>query len=441
MIVLHFIQDSYVSGSLYLKYMPAIMAAMEKRADIHVLAPRRVTDYLKRNSGISGNGTEAAAYKIHTLSALRTLAGIKGSHIDRKLDEIKPDIVHIHACWSFLAYTLQRRCELRRIPVVLSFDRKLEPWHIAENYFTSKLPKLLAYQYRMVKSAYAIHAITRQECEDLKVLSPFNNIACMLSRKTRSTAHTTETGKDSTCRIVTIPHYAISGGISEDKMAAGLISLYNKVIDSNPFLFMDNDEIKAEDLLLTYGIMADKTCMQADKESESLFASLNSDSWKRIMLHSADEGITGYVKKGADALGIPREHTDIGEIARFQKNNYRVKTTCGNFEKKLDYIRPELPDKEKNLCVMLCSALSKARTGSLHRSDLSELCMSLRFNDYDEDLLRKAVSKLGIKGKIARLFQILMERYGLGEGFVFMDPINDKGTRKLKNKLFKANTQ
>lgn len=41
----------------------------------------------------------------------------------------------------------------------------------------------------------------------------------------------------------------------------------------------------------------------------------------------------------------------------------------------------------------------------------------------------------------ARLFQIMKERYGLSEGFMFIEPINDSKTEKLRKMFFKSNIQ
>ena len=65
----------------------------------------------------------------------------------------------------------------------------------------------------------------------------------------------------------------------------------------------------------------------------------------------------------------------------------------------------------------------------------------LRFEDYDEDLVYGKIRGLGLAKDAARLFKIMEERYGLGQGFMFADPLDDKGTMKLREKLFKSEIQ
>lgn len=51
------------------------------------------------------------------------------------------------------------------------------------------------------------------------------------------------------------------------------------------------------------------------------------------------------------------------------------------------------------------------------------------------------VCELNLSKDTARLLQIMKERYGLGEGFMFIEPLSDNGTQRLKEMLFKANIQ
>lgn len=70
-----------------------------------------------------------------------------------------------------------------------------------------------------------------------------------------------------------------------------------------------------------------------------------------------------------------------------------------------------------------------------------ELFCSLRYNNYDEVLLYNKVCEFNLSKDTARLFQIMKERYGLGDGFMFIEPLADKGTQKMRKMLFKANIQ
>lgn len=65
----------------------------------------------------------------------------------------------------------------------------------------------------------------------------------------------------------------------------------------------------------------------------------------------------------------------------------------------------------------------------------------LRFNDYDEGLVKDVFDRCGVSKFAARIMTIMNERYGLGEGFMPVEPLDDKGTETLRRKLFKSEVQ
>lgn len=77
----------------------------------------------------------------------------------------------------------------------------------------------------------------------------------------------------------------------------------------------------------------------------------------------------------------------------------------------------------------------------IKRKDMLDLYLSLKYNKFDEIQLYNKVHETGILKDTARLFQIMKERYGLSEGFMFIEPINDSKTEKLRKMFFKSNIQ
>ena len=65
----------------------------------------------------------------------------------------------------------------------------------------------------------------------------------------------------------------------------------------------------------------------------------------------------------------------------------------------------------------------------------------LRSNEYDEDLVCNKLKTMKMLDSASRLLQIMKERYALGEGFMFADPLDDNGTMKMRKKLFKSRIQ
>ena len=83
----------------------------------------------------------------------------------------------------------------------------------------------------------------------------------------------------------------------------------------------------------------------------------------------------------------------------------------------------------------------KARKACVSRADFVGLCRALRLGGYDEDAVEAKVRSLGLSRDAAGLLQVLKERYGLGEGFMFSEPSDGKAAGKFKVKLFKSDIQ
>lgn len=92
------------------------------------------------------------------------------------LDTIKPDIVHVNACWEPLCALTVFWAKSRGYKVVLTPHGMLEPWIIRRHYLTKKLPALLLYQRKAVKLANCIHSTAESEKENLLKLRLNNNI-------------------------------------------------------------------------------------------------------------------------------------------------------------------------------------------------------------------------------------------------------------------------
>ncbi len=406
---------------------------MAEHDDIHILTAGKY----------SGNGKVVLHKFSHRLILLKGYAHF----FDKKIEEIKPDLVHIHACWNSLAYKFQKRCIAHRIPVVLTFDKQLEPWHLAHNYLLSKLPKLLSYQRFMIKNAQVIHATTEQEHDRL--------IYLRLKHLVKISRRKCDTKKAWNNKVVIVKRYDISNGMTVTDMSTDLVKLYSKVIDSYPFMGMSQEEISLEDALLLQGMTNNKIPYSLSDDVLKILPLMDFNSWRRIFLHSLDEGIFDYVKVGAQINGIDyTSWINMDNVPRFPRHSASAASTLhsslftlhspdikGN--KKLARLKENdsIPDKEKKLCLLLLEILTRMKSVNIHRSHFTDLYNALRFDDYDEDILRQVTTRLGIKKNTARLFSLLQERYGLEDGFMFLEPLDDNKTEKLRKMLFKADIQ
>lgn len=411
MVILHFVPSlNAVRKSAFLRYKTALFEAMAKRAETHVLT-LDATDVSYGNVIVENH---PSSY-VNSCRIQRSFAKTLSAH--------KPDIVHIHAVWNIPAYKLFCECQKLDIPTVITADHQLDKWHMRHHYWNKKFLQLPIYQKRMLSHSSALHFVTRQEQSYFKT---FNELPWV---------------KSSQClneKSEVVEAFNISREMSAQDMSDNLLSLYKKVIDSTPFSRMDEKEQHIEDLLLAIGYNNGNFLVST--EDISLVESINETSWRRILLHSSDEGIIDYVKAGAKAINAAMPVIDIERINRFppKAKNHDIKIKQVARKLKSD---KTLPLFEQELCILITTVLHKVKYGTVHRSDFARICKMLKSNEYDEELVNAQMHKLGLSNDVARIFQIIKERYNLSDGFMFTDPLDDKKTEILRRKLYKSKIQ
>lgn len=90
---------------------------------------------------------------------------------------------------------------------------------------------------------------------------------------------------------------------------------------------------------------------------------------------------------------------------------------------------------------MILNFIHEMQKGTLSRRHVADLYSTLRFTDYNERKVTDVLQLLKERKTLARILQILHESLGLEEGFMPMEAKNDRGTRKIKKLLYKANIQ
>ena len=342
-----------------------------------------------------------------------------------------PDLVHIHVCWSLTAWRVMVWCKRHMKPVVLSPAKKLMPWHVRRNYWICKLPQLLLFQKQMVKDAHAVVAVTSQEQEHLLSLGLFP--------QTKNDVAWND-------RVVLIPDYRFTNELTEDDMNDMYRVLYQKVIDSHSFMVMTTDDRKAESTLLKLGLSQDAESQCITQEDDQRVQNLSSDSWRKILLHAEEEGILQEIRKGASLLKIaPQAIIGIERFPMRQKKNIQPLSTDKALMKPLGL---KEYSQEKNasasdvqLCTVILNFIHEMDNGTLSRRHVADLYNAFRFSDFNETKITQILQILKEKKTTQRLLSILHESLGLEEGFMPMEMRNDRGTKKIRKLLYKANIQ
>ena len=83
------------------------------------------------------------------------------------LDDECPDIVHINGIWSLDRWIMQRQALKRGIKTYIMPHGMLEPWILHRHYWTKKMPALLLYERKALKSARCLIATAESERQNM----------------------------------------------------------------------------------------------------------------------------------------------------------------------------------------------------------------------------------------------------------------------------------
>jgi len=160
--IVHYIPSLDRSSGGTTAYMQLLANALGKLVELYIV------------SHASENVVEMPNCKIHFISS-SLFGNMKKEWLDL-LSNIQPDIVHVNCCWMPQCAFTQKWAQAKGYKVVLTPHGMLEPWIMARNYWTRKLPALLLYQKAAVRKADMLHATADSEKANLLKLDYNNKI-------------------------------------------------------------------------------------------------------------------------------------------------------------------------------------------------------------------------------------------------------------------------
>ncbi len=347
------------------------------------------------------------------------------SDFKQKAEKMKPEIIHIHACWNISAYRVQHWAIKHRKVVVLSLHNRMQKWHVNHHRLLQKLPLLIVYQRKAIKNADAVLTSTNTELVRMG----------KIGWNTRNSK---------------IANALTTNGVSEEEMHAKLHDLYQKVIDSNPFRLMEQQDHQMEDAMIRASV-----CVQ-DEKADLQAGNISDEQFRKILIHANNEGVLDEVVKGAANMNLIVPHS-ISNLMnngidlfpqRLPKNTNPIERKKTIFKSRRNRtamanikIDEKPTDAELQICIMFLNVKEEMKKKVLSRMHLVELFKSIRYSDYDEDMVQRMFKQLGIRKFAARMLQVMKETYHLEEGFMPIFPINDHKTDEIRKQLFKLNIQ
>ena len=235
------------------------------------------------------------------------------SQFKQQVKSLEPDIVHIHACWNLSAYRAQHWAMKQRLALVLSPHNGMQPWHVHHHLWLHKLPLLILYQRHAIKAADAIHVFSQSEYQRMKAMK-WNS------------------------RLALVRNCTIDSRTPEWQMTSGLEALYQKVIDSNSFRLMTEEEKAAENRMLHEAIFLEQGANLPEQHDEEKGKTLSASSLRKIFIHANDEGILQEVESGARLMQQEMGVLDWEHLQRFPR---RIKKSAEPLEQ--ERILPKSP--------------------------------------------------------------------------------------------------
>lgn len=302
-----------------------------------------------------------------------------------------PDIVHCHGCWQYSIVNAGNFARKQGARIVLSPHGQLEPWVLEDKPLQEKFHKTALWQKPFVEKAFALIAFGKMEQQYLIKLN-WNP------------------------RIEVIHNAVITNSTTQEKMCAQTFAVYQKVMDSNVLEQMDDDTQQLMATIIKTGTLGDRRWVEL-QVPETI-------DWRRILIYAEHQNIRNYIDYGINLLGLSALSLDTEQLPAYFPKSYQrpqsIKTMIGEYKgNETDYLVRMIRQIEKQPLL-------------LH---LIEFTRELYRDTVDDDALQEAIEEKGLTKFAGRLMQVLHEQTLLDEGYMIVDPIDDRGTQKIRESI------
>jgi len=387
--ILHYI-DCFHPIRLPKEYFELLSREAGEENEIHLLMP-------KPDEEVKVEGVQ-----VHYLSYFTWMKWRNKRRFIKVMDEVNPDIINIHSCWSqVMSGIVDWNEKYYKRPLILSTHKQLMPWHN-----TNRLKRFIQhhiYQKKIIEKADVILTDSIQE-----------------------------TNIQANPHIFCIQNALLTNEITPAKMQSEYTNLCISLSNSNPYLFMTPEERMKEVSLLKESVM------QKIGESIPVNEDQMNESYERIILHAQYEGtlklLMPFLPVGAQEFAESSPHY-VYNTKKNVDSLYSVKPLTHKSD--LISIGKEEAAEENELTIAkyLLNVKYEIVHNIISQRHLIELYKALKTIDYDEDTLNHILIRLGSHQDTARMMQLLKDYYSLEEGYMPMEPLDDKITKKIKDKL------
>ncbi|MBP3511632.1 MAG: glycosyltransferase [Prevotella sp.] len=323
------------------------------------------------------------------------------SDFKKKVKTWHPDIVHLHGCWNSTAASAASYALKKDIRYVLSPHGQLESWIIGQNYWRDKLPKIVAFQRRTIRRAYAIVAMGRMEAGSIGQLG-WNR------------------------RIEIVHNPLITSTVDEREAGLAVHSIYRKVLDSNVYPLMKADTVIALRALIKAGQTRNERWL--DDIEYSAVKELDKDEWRKILLYAYHEKILDTIQSGISTLNMPAPDISLPDIPVYLPHKKAATARL---------LRSTGHGINADVAAMLHETRKRISDHTITISDLLELSQILRRPDIEDNKVINILELSGQTKHAGRMMQVLADMTGLEEGFMPVPAVKDRQIKKIKKTIIK----
>lgn len=209
-------------------------------------------------------------------------------------------------------------------------------------------------------------------------------------------------------RLELLRNPIITKTVTFDGIAEKMVSIYQKVMQTNVLPLMSDDTRKALHLLLKAGVCGDSRWLE-DKTIPSTI------EWDKLHIVAFFEHVDMLVSRGAKIMGIDMPASTVRMSTSYLPAHYKI------------------PEETSDIQVI--PLLEKIAKGDICLLRMAEMYMALTDPNLDEEeLLIKLEQKKQIP-LMQSILQILKETFYLTEGFMPCMPIDNHETQRIRNRL------
>ncbi len=329
------------------------------------------------------------------------------------------DILHIFGCWSKSACQLADKAYRLFLPYIITPLGTLQPWEM-EHYKHRSL--FVREQKTAVEKASAVTVCGKLEEHTFGQLA-WNKRVCLIKNP------------------------VLTSQTTFDDIAKSFTALYQKVLDSNARILLNQQTQKIIGQLLQFGVDAQAFCHDNNKDTlRADLGKLHDEDWRRMFIYAYDEEISDIIEHALDTLQCSYPHLDISEVDRFdtQKAYSSGQLEKGSLLSHNLLLRNKVKETfatrgktEQAICLQMLNLRHEISHHTAPLRHLVDFYLTMRFTDMDEDLIKDMIKELDMRDFAQNLMAVMANLLGLTEGFMPISPKYNHSTKQLSTAITK----